>query len=219
MINYPNKKVQFNKQKTNHSNRGMSFEKMINESNEYYLAHNIAMIHKKPIPVQIVKVDYPSRTGAVIKEAYYKVPSTTDYNGLYKGIHIDFEAKETLNKTSFPLSNIHAHQIEHLSNIRTHGGISFLLIFFKTLDEIYLIESSFVDQYAKRAITGRKSIHIDEIRENGYLVTESITPRVKYLDVVNIIIEKAKSNWFSFYFCYLNVLPGFTTLSNTLAVG
>ncbi len=84
MINYPNKKSNFKKVKTNHSNRGMSFENIINETNEYYLAHNIAVIHKKPIPIQIVKVDYPSRSGAVIKEAYYKVPSTTDYNGLYR---------------------------------------------------------------------------------------------------------------------------------------
>ena len=126
MINYPNKKSKFVTKKTNHSNRGMSFENMINETNEYYLVHDIAIIHKKPIPIQIVKVDYPSRSGAVIKEAYYKVPSTTDYNGIYKGKYIDFEAKETVNKTSFPLSNIHLHQIEHLQSIEKHQGISFL---------------------------------------------------------------------------------------------
>ena len=189
MINYPNKKITFQKQKTTHSNRGMSFEKMINETNDYYLAHNVAMIHKKPIPIQIVKVDYPSRSGAVIKEAYYKVPSTTDYNGIYKGRHIDFEAKETNNKTSFPFNNIHSHQIEHLNNIHTHGGISFVLIFFKMHDEIYLLESKYLMEFYERSKTGRKSIAYDEIVEKGHLVKESYAPRIDYLSVVDKLIE------------------------------
>ena len=190
MINYPNKKASFTKKLTNHSNRGMSFENVINETNEYYLAHNIAVIHKKPIPIQIVKVDYPSRSGAVIKEAYYKIPSTTDYNGIYKGKHIDFEAKETANKTSFPLSNIHQHQIEHLVSIMEHGGISFILIFFKSLDKIYLLETRFIVEYYNRSKEGRKSIKYEEIVENGYLIKEGYSPRVDYLKVIDKIIKK-----------------------------
>ena len=50
----------------------------------------------------------------MINEAYFRTPSTTDYNGVYNGYYIDFEAKETKNKTSFPLNNIHAHQVEHM---------------------------------------------------------------------------------------------------------
>ncbi len=190
MINYPNKKANFTKNKTNHSNRGMSFENIINETNEYYLAHDIAVIHKKPIPIQIVKVDYPSRSGAVIKEAYYKVPSTTDYNGIYRGKHLDFEAKETANKTSFPLSNIHLHQIKHLESIMNHGGISFLLIFFKSLDQIYLLEAKYILKYYNRSIEGKKSIKYDEIKENGHLIKEGYTPRVDYLKVIDKIIKK-----------------------------
>lgn len=188
MVNYPNKKAVFQKQKTSHSNRGMSFEKMINESNDYYLSHDIALIHKKPIPIQIVKVDYPSRVGAVIKEAYYKIPSTTDYNGIYKGKHIDFEAKETSNKTSFPFSNIHPHQIEHLYKIEIHGGISFVLIFFKVHDEIYLLESHHLMKYYKRTKDGRKSITYDEIKENGFMVKEGLAPRIDYLKVIDKLI-------------------------------
>ena len=188
MINYPNKKSSFIKQKTSHSNRGMSFENMINETNDYYRMHDVAIIHKKPIPIQIVKVDYPSRSGAVIKEAYYKVPSTTDYNGIYKGKHIDFEAKETINKTSFPFNNIHPHKIEHLEYIRKHGGISFVLIFFKTHDEIYLLESKYLSKFFERSKEGRKSITYDEIKEFGHRVKESISPRVQYLQVVDHLI-------------------------------
>jgi len=190
MINYPNKQQVFKKKKENHSNRGMSFENMINETNEHYLYNNIAIIHKKPIPIQIVKVDYPSRSGAVIKEAYYKVPSTTDYNGIYKGKHIDFEAKETINKTSFPLSNIHTHQIEHLISIEEHGGISFLLIFFKTLDEMYLLETKYLKDFVKRSVSGRKSIKYDEIKQYGHTVKEGYAPRIAYLKVIDEIMKK-----------------------------
>ena len=190
MVNYPNKKATFQRQKVTHSNRGMSFEVLINESNDYYLTHNIAIIHKKPIPIQIVKVDYPSRSAAVIKEAYYKVPSTTDYNGVYKGRYIDFEAKETMNKTSFPLSNIHVHQLQHIKDVHQHGGISFLLINFKSLGEIYLLEADYVNKYHMRSKEGRKSISINEKRENGISIKEGIAPRIDYLRAVDNIIKK-----------------------------
>ena len=60
------------------ANLGMVLEEMINKTNDYYLDKGIAVIHKKPIPIQIVNVNYPSRCEAVITEAYYKTPSTTD---------------------------------------------------------------------------------------------------------------------------------------------
>lgn len=187
MIKYPNKKEAYKTAVIGHSNRGMTFEKMINESNEYYLAHDIAIIHKKPIPIQIVKVDYKSRSTAMIKEAYYKVPSTTDYNGIYQSCYIDFEAKETVNNTSFPISNIHEHQVAHLESINKHGGIAFILVFFKKLDEIYLLDSKFVSEFYNRSKNGRKSITIDEFKEHGYLVKEGLSPRVDYLNVVKSI--------------------------------
>jgi len=189
MIKYPNKKTSFQRD-VSYSNRGMNFEEMINESNEYYLTHNIGIIHKKPIPIQIVKVDYPSRQGAVIKEAYYKIPSTTDYNGVYQGIHIDFEAKETNNKTSFPIKNIHPHQIDHLVKIAEHGGISFVLIHFRVHSEIYLLEANKLKAYEERSFKGRKSIHIDELRKDGYLIKERFAPRIDYLAVVQKLIKK-----------------------------
>ena len=189
MIKYPNKKSSYQKEIT-FSNRGMKFEEMINETNRYYLANDVAIIHKKPIPIQIVKVDYPSRQGAVIKEAYYKVPSTTDYNGIYQGMHIDFEAKETNNKTSFPIKNIHPHQIDHLVKIAEHGGIAFVLIHFQVHDEIYLLEAKKLKSYEERSFKGRKSIQLSELRTDGYLIKESYAPRIDYLSIVKELLKK-----------------------------
>ena len=122
----------------NYGNRGMLFENEINETNSYYLNNNIAIIYKKPTPITVTKVDFHSRRDAIIKEAYFKTPSTTDYNGIYKGKYIDFEAKET-KLEYFPLRNIHEHQIDHLKRIVYHGGIGFLLVYFSQFDKIFFL--------------------------------------------------------------------------------
>lgn len=78
MINYPNGSppYQIAKNIDNHSKRGATLEKDINASNTYYKDLNIALIYKKPTPIQVVRVDYPRRDRAKIIEAYYRTPST-----------------------------------------------------------------------------------------------------------------------------------------------
>lgn len=193
MVNYPNmKKAAVNtvvktKTKQYTAHRGMSLEEDISLSNEYYLSHDLAVIYKKPTPVQIVKVDYPRRESAKIVEAYYKVPSTTDYNGVYKGKYIDFEAKETRAKT-FPFQNIHKHQIEHLKNVVNHGGIAFIIIAFTLLNEVYLIDAShIIDAYYH---SQRKSITYDTIKSIGHLIPIGYNPRLDYLKVVDLVYFK-----------------------------
>ena len=51
----------------NSKNRGMTLENDLNETNEYYRDMDIAIIYKKPTPIKIVKVDYPSRSEAKIR--------------------------------------------------------------------------------------------------------------------------------------------------------
>lgn len=194
MVGYPNQKRSYERPRQSQSGRGMKFEEMINETNEYYRMHDIAVIHKKPIPIQIVQVDYPSRSGAVIKEAYYQVPSTTDYNGIYRGRYLDFEAKETQNHTNFPLKNIHAHQIEHLNAVERHGGIAFVLIHLKSTGEIVLLPAKDLVRFQERAQQGgRKSIHFDELRQVGHLVAEGYAPRVSYLQIIDHLIDLESS--------------------------
>lgn len=163
------------------SNHGMTLEQDINDSNKYYRDNNIAVIYKKPTPITINKVDYKSRDNAVIKEAHFIVPSTTDYNGIYKGMYIDFEAKET-RKEYFPLSNIHSHQIEHLKKIRNCGGIGFIIVRFVLQNETYLLTINELEKFLNE--NTRKSIPRQYFLENGYLIKLSYNPYLDYLKIV-----------------------------------
>lgn len=174
----------------NYSDRGMTLEQEINDSNSYYLMKDIAVIHKKPTPIQIVKVDYPRRSAAVIKEAYFKQASTTDYNGIYMGKYIDFDAKETMNKTSFPLSNFHEHQIVHMKKCVEQGGICFALVKFVKLNEIFVLNSDNLFTFWNRMKNdGRKSISKREFENLGYKINYQINPVLPYLDAVKKIID------------------------------
>ncbi|MBD1381664.1 Holliday junction resolvase RecU [Metabacillus arenae] len=192
MIRYPNGKLYEKKQSITprksenltYSNRGMTLEDDLNETNLYYLEKGIAVIHKKPTPVQIVDVHYPRRSAAVIKEAYFKQSSTTDYNGVYRGKYIDFEAKETKNKTSFPLQNFHDHQIEHMKNVLEQGGICFVII--SAFHKVYFIEARILFTFWKRKEDGgRKSMTIQELEENGHLISLGYQPRIDYIKVID----------------------------------
>ena len=190
-MNYPNgikKKTSIHNTintNINYGNRGMTLEGELNLTNEYYREIDKAYIYKKPTPIKITKVDYPSRDKAVIKEAFFTIPSTTDYNGIYKGKYIDFEAKETSSKTAFALQNIHPHQIKHIENIYNQKGIVFLIIRFTTLNETYLLcAKDFLNFINKEK---RKSIPIHFFRENAYIIKDGYKPRIDYLKIVDTI--------------------------------
>ncbi|KGX92130.1 recombinase RecU [Pontibacillus halophilus JSM 076056 = DSM 19796] len=192
-MNYPNgkKRAAYQSKQTRSlqpefSNRGMSLEEDINQTNEAYLAAGKAVIHKKPTPVQIVKVDYPKRSAAVIKEAYFRQASTTDYNGVYKGTYVDFEAKETKNKTSFPLSNIHEHQIEHMKQVMQQNGLCFMIVRFSTLGETFFLHAEkLFSIWDRQTKGGRKSIPYEVFKEEGILIPFRYHARVDYLSVLD----------------------------------
>ncbi len=193
-INYPNGKkftpskeqpVKKKKKDFSFSNRGKTLEDELNETNDYYLQLGLAVIHKKPVPVQIVKVEYPSRSAAVIREAYFRAPSTTDYNGVWNGRYVDFEAKETENKTSFPLKNIHEHQIHHMSQVVKHNGLAFLIIRFSALQRYFIIRFEALQVFWDRMFTGgRKSIALQEIEDIAIEIMPGAFPRIDYLPVL-----------------------------------
>ena len=124
-----------------------------------------------------------------ITEAYYKTPSTSDYNGIYRGRYIDFEVKETRNPTRFPFINIHEHQVEHMRECHKQGGIVFIIMRFHVHDEVFLypIERFLVhwDNFKNKG--GRKSIRYDDVKKESYQIPEKFNPRFDYLKTVDEI--------------------------------
>ena len=175
---YPNNIKKTYSKNTSHANRGMVLEALIDQANDYYINNNIAYIYKKPTPIGIVNVEYKNGYKR-ITDAYYKMPSTLDFNGLYQGYYIEFDAKETEKKTSFPISNVHPHQILHMRHINDNGGIVFLIIsmngryFLLTADKFL----DFIDHET------RKSITYDYLLNNAYEIEYSL----KGLDYIKIV--------------------------------
>ncbi|MBE6118252.1 MAG: Holliday junction resolvase RecU [Solobacterium sp.] len=194
MVNYPDgRKTTVSAVRIGAGRRGMELEKEINTTNDYYLSQDRAVIYKKPTPVTIVNVDYPARNKAKITEAYFKVPSTTDYNGIYRGKYIDFEAKECHSRTSFPLKSIHPHQIEHLKNVVHHGAVAFVIIRFNEYDETWLIDAMTMIDHIKDST--RSSIPYTWFREHGHLIPYTYFKPVDYLQVVDEVYFKENTEW------------------------
>lgn len=190
MIKYPNGKKKSNQtfKMNNKANLGSSLENDLNATNAYYLSHELAVVHKKPTPITVVEVDYPKRSSAKITKAFYQLPSTTDYNGIYKGKYIDFEAKQTNNKTRIPLSMIHAHQINHLKAVTKQGGYGFLIIRFTQHQETYLLPFNLFEQYILN--NKAKSIPYDWMVKNGKLIPESYLKPCDYLAVLDDLVKE-----------------------------
>ncbi len=168
-----------------YKNRGMDLEDELNLSNEYYQSIDKALIFKKPTPIGVSKVSYRNQS-KIIEKAYFKEPSTLDYNGLYRGKYIEYEAKVTKNKTAFPLQNIHYHQIEHIKKVLNHQGIVFLII--KINDLVYLLKGCDFISYINTHL--RKSIPFDYIKNQGYLIKYGYNPPLDYLKIVDNIYFK-----------------------------
>lgn len=172
-----------------YKNRGMWLENLINDSNSYYEYIDKALIYKKPTPIKILKVSYPDRSHTVINKAVFSSISTLDYNGIYKGRYIEFDAKESKNITSFPLANIKEHQMQYIKNVLRHGGIVFLIIFIN--NEFFLLKGEDLVEFTLN--NTRKSIPITELKNIAYKIKEKFNPRLDYLEVVdNVYFKEVK---------------------------
>lgn len=175
MITLRNSKVTF------YGNRGMTLEEDINLTNEYYKEKNIALIYKKPIPIKVLKIN---ETKTRIKDGFYEKKSTLDYSGIYKEKYIEFDAKETNSKTSFPLSNIHEHQIEHIKNIIFYKGIAFLIIRFNIINKTYILKGEQLIEFINTE--NRKSIPLEYFENNCKKIELKYRPRLDYLKLIDI---------------------------------
>ena len=168
--------------------RGSTLEEMVNHTNERLRDKGLALIQKIPTPITPVKIDKEHRH---ITLAYFEKQSTVDYIGAVQGIPVCFDAKECVADT-FPLQNIHEHQMEFMGEFQEQRGLSFLLVHFSAVDEYYLLPFETLKKYWENAAKGgRKSIPYDafdkkySIRQNGSLL--------HYLEAVSLYLEEIET--------------------------
>lgn len=140
--------------------RGSTLEELINFSIEKYRDVGLALIQKIPTPIKPINIDKDSRH---ITLAYFDQKSTVDYIGVVQGIPICFDAKECTTDT-FPLANIHQHQMTFMKDFEEQGGIAFLILLFSHKNEFYYLpyrEAAFFWERAEKG--GRKSFTYDEL--------------------------------------------------------
>ena len=160
--------------------RGSTLEDLINRTNERYEEWNLALIQKIPTPITPVQIDKEHRH---ITLAYFDKISTVDYIGAVQGIPVCFDAKECSVDT-FPLQNVHEHQIRFMEKFERQGGISFLLIYYSARNILYYMRYAEIRRFWDRAQEGgRKSIRFDELNEE-YFMSLKNNCFVPYLDYI-----------------------------------
>ncbi|MBE5957970.1 MAG: Holliday junction resolvase RecU [Lachnospiraceae bacterium] len=158
--------------------RGSALEELINLTNEQYKTKNLALIQKIPTPITPVRIDQSTRH---ITLAYFDSKSTVDYIGVVQGIPVCFDAKECATDT-FPLDNIHEHQIEFMDQFERQEGISFFIIYYSSRHETYYVPYRTVKIFYDRAKAGgRKSFRFDEIDQN-YKIGKGVGFPLHYLE-------------------------------------
>lgn len=166
--------------------RGSFLEEMINKTNEIYKDNELALIQKIPTPITPINIDSSTKQ---ITLAYFEKKSTVDYIGAVQGIPVCFDAKEC-NTDTFPLHNIHEHQIEFMRDYKNQDGISFIIIYFSKKELFYYLSFDEIDYYNNRALEGgRKSIRFEELKESHFFKKKG-NLLVPYLDMISMELEE-----------------------------
>lgn len=165
--------------------RGSTLEDMINKTNEKYRENGLALIQKIPTPITPIKIEPETRH---ITLAYFEQKSTVDYIGAVQGIPVCFDAKEC-NTDTFPLANIHEHQVEFMKSFEKQDGVAFILISYTHRDVYYYLTFKKLMSFWNRAQDGgRKSFRFDELDE-AFFLPEVPGILVPYLNAMQLDLE------------------------------
>lgn len=166
--------------------RGSTLEEFLNRTNEKYLEQGLALIQKIPTPITPVKIDKEHRH---ITLAYFDQRSTVDYIGAVQGIPVCFDAKECHTDT-FPLQNLHEHQVEFMKQFEKQDGVAFLIIYYSARNELYYMPFAEILKFWNRAQEGgRKSIRYEELNPKYFMELRNGC-MVPYLDALQIDLEE-----------------------------
>lgn len=159
--------------------RGSSLEDYLNMTNEKYRDQKLALIQKIPTPIKPIKMDKEHHQ---ITLAYFEQRSTVDYIGVVQGVPVCFDAKECA-KDSFPIQNVHEHQILFMEDFERQGGIAFLLIYFSTVNKYFYLPFKELVVFWNRSKTGkRKSFKMEELNPDYEIITKGVY--VHYLEAL-----------------------------------
>lgn len=165
--------------------RGSTLEDMINKTNEKYRENGLALIQKIPTPITPIKMEPETRH---ITLAYFEQKSTVDYIGAVQGIPVCFDAKEC-NTDTFPLANIHEHQVRFMENFEKQEGIAFILIYYTHREEYYYLSFKKLKKFWTRAQNGdRKSFRYEEL-DPDYFLPRINGVLVPYLNILQKDLE------------------------------
>lgn len=166
--------------------RGSTLEELINRSNEQYREKGLALIQKIPTPVTPIRIAKESRQ---ITLAYFEQKSTVDYIGAVQGIPVCFDAKECQEDT-FPLANVHEHQIRFMEEFEKQQGIAFLIIFFSSRNLFYYLPLRALLEFWERGKHGgRKSFRYEEL-DSSYALPPHSGILVPYLEGIRRDLEE-----------------------------
>ena len=165
--------------------RGSTLEEMINRSNEQYREKGLALIQKIPTPITPIKI---SRDTRQITLAYFEQKSTVDYMGAVQGIPVCFDAKEC-KEDSFPLANVHEHQIQFMEEFEKQNGLSFLIIFYSSRNLFYYLPFRELKKFWDRGKNGGiKRFRFEEL-DLSYLLPEHSGILVPFLEGIQKDLE------------------------------
>ena len=166
--------------------RGSTLEDMINHSNEVYREKKLALIQKIPTPITPITIEKSTRH---ITLAYFDQKSTVDYIGAVQGIPVCFDAKEC-DVTTFPMQNVHEHQVRFMDDFEQQGGKAFLIIHFTSEQKFYYLHIRQLLRFWNRAQEGgRKSFRMDEL-DPAYFFESSKGYLVPFLEPLSLDLEQ-----------------------------
>ncbi|MCR4610975.1 MAG: Holliday junction resolvase RecU [Lachnospiraceae bacterium] len=166
--------------------RGSFLEEMINKTNDIYKQNNLALIQKIPTPITPININPNNKQ---ITLAYFEKKSTVDYIGAVQGIPVCFDAKECKNDT-FPMHNIHEHQVEFMQDFIKQEGIAFIIIYYVKHELYYYLSFEEILKYHERATKGgRKSIAYNELIDTHFFERKG-NLLVPYLDMIQKELEE-----------------------------
>lgn len=163
-----------------YANRGMMLESLIEHMNTVYRNQGVALIQKVPtawLPIR-------GREGRIVSAKVDK-KSGVDYMGVWQHGAIAFEAKSTMNKTRWALSNITEDQLGFLIDHRAVScyATQFVLLGFVKLKVCYLLDIDYIqEKWNKWQCGGKASIHVSELKRMPSL---SLKYPLDYLGVLS----------------------------------